>query len=367
MLSLLWLTENYPPQRGGMSQSCDRIIHGLRSVGYEIEIIHFVSKTSGNAQRKQQQFGGYKAINFEDSESHTLNLAWNYIERLDNFDYIVCFGGYLPMIAAPIYSKWKGIRLVTFLRGNDFDTSIFIPRKRNILEDTLGQSEIVFSVSNHKLQKAKKWLPDINIHYVPNGIEKTDWVATQSEIEFASKWIASNGKGHLVLGIFGQLKAKKGVQFLLNALRKTSFTTQLHLLFIGDVEASLLTQIQASAYSYNLISFQDRYELLKYYLCCEAILIPSFYDGMPNVLLEAGALGIPVIGAAVDGMADVIEHGEDGFLFRAGDENDCRKVLYDFVELSKSRREEIGVAIKTKIFNYYTAENETKNYQQLLG
>ncbi len=144
MRKILWLTENYPPQRGGMAQSCDRIIHGLRSVGFEIEIIHFTNKRVGNLQRKQQKNGGYTAIEFEESEAHTLNLAWNYIKTLEKFDYLACFGGYLSMIGAPLFSKWKEIPLITFLRGNDFDVSVFVPRKRNILEDALANPNLCF-------------------------------------------------------------------------------------------------------------------------------------------------------------------------------------------------------------------------------
>ena len=42
--NLLWLTENYPPQRGGMAVSCDRIVRSLREAGVIIEVAHFSSR-----------------------------------------------------------------------------------------------------------------------------------------------------------------------------------------------------------------------------------------------------------------------------------------------------------------------------------
>ncbi|MEM6831416.1 MAG: hypothetical protein AAF551_12965, partial [Bacteroidota bacterium] len=80
-IRILWLTENYPPQRGGMAQSCDRIINGLRKVGYVIEIIHFTSQPS-RKERKTQKMGGYTSVGFVESESHTLNMTWHYIKDL---------------------------------------------------------------------------------------------------------------------------------------------------------------------------------------------------------------------------------------------------------------------------------------------
>ncbi len=366
MPSLLWLTENYPPQRGGMSQSCDRIIYGLRKLDYIVEIIHFTNRGKNSIKRKQQEAGGYVSISYQESESHTINLAWNYIERLGDFDYLVSFGGYLPMIAAPIFSKWKNIKLVTFLRGNDFDTSIFVPRKRKMLEDSLAQSSTIFCVSQNKVMKVSKWLPNLNVHFVANGIDCSQWEATQSEIDFAASWNNKNSKNKVCLGVFGQLKAKKGISFLLKSLRKTSYDTKIHLLFIGDVESNLKEEIENASFSTTVISFQDRYELLKYYLCCDAVLVPSFYDGMPNILLESGALGKPIIGSNVDGISDLIDHGTDGLLFEPGDEGGCRKAIYEFLELSIEERINLGEKLKSKILNQYTARHESKSYQQHL-
>ncbi|MFN3315646.1 MAG: hypothetical protein ACK40K_02455, partial [Raineya sp.] len=39
-MKVLWLTENYPPNRGGMAQSCDRIVFNLRKNSVEIHLLH---------------------------------------------------------------------------------------------------------------------------------------------------------------------------------------------------------------------------------------------------------------------------------------------------------------------------------------
>ncbi|MDW7694500.1 glycosyltransferase family 4 protein [Flammeovirgaceae bacterium SG7u.111] len=366
MPKLLWLTDNYPPQRGGMSQSCDRIVNGLRCAGFTIEIIHFVNKGRKLA-RKQQQNGGYTAMPFAGSEAHVLNLTWNYIKTLGEFDYIVCFGGYLSMIGAPVFSKWSGTALVTLIRGNDLDNSIFTPRKRSVLEDALRQSEFVFTVSSDKAEKVRKWLGHEAVHYIPNGIDKKEWIPTASETDFAQTWKETNSAGKLTLGLFGQLKDKKGLDFFLEALRRTSLAEKAHLLLIGEIEEYLMDELEQMACTFTLLPFHDRYELMKYYLCCDALVIPSFYDGMPNVLLEAGALGKNIIASEVDGMADILEHGNDGLLFAPGNEDECRKVLYQYFAMPEEERNLLGERLKSKIENQYSQEHEIEAYKKFLA
>ncbi|UII25860.1 glycosyltransferase family 4 protein [Fulvivirga maritima] len=362
----LWLTDNYPPQRGGMAQSCDRIINGLRQAGVEIDIIHFTSK-EGKAKKQQQQNGSYTSIPFSNSEAHVLNVAWNHIKTLPPFDFIVCFGGYISMTGAPIYSQWLNTRLVTLIRGNDLDAGIFTPRKRGILEDALRQSQLVCTVSSDKADKITKWLNHANAQFVANGIDLNEWQPTHSEKQFAMEWRKTNlPEKKTVLGIFGQLKAKKGLDFFLESIKRTSWSTNAHLLLIGETEEHLENLLDSTDLTYSILPFHDRYELMKYYLCCNAIVIPSFYDGMPNVLLEAGALAIPVIGARVDGMADVITNNEDGLLFEPGNEDDCKRTLYQFFRMPEDQQKALGENLKRTIETKYTVDHEIDNYKKLL-
>ena len=341
-----------------MAQSCDRIVDGLRKAGYSIEVIHFTSQKQPLV-RVQQQGGGRTPVYYYESEAHTLNVTWTYLKTLGDFDYIVAFGGYLAMIGAPIFKKWLDIELITFLRGNDFDTSIFTPRKRETLEYALKESKIVFSVSREKAWKVNQWLSEVEVHFVPNGIAISDWEPAPGELDFAQQW-KQERSGKLTLGFMGQLKAKKGIDFFLEAFSKTNLKEQFHFLFIGDIDPDLLEVLTQDEIHFTHLAFLDRYELMKHYLCCDAVMIPSFYEGMPNVMLEAGALGIPVIASAVDGMKDLLEHNKDGLLFQAGDLDACRRVLYDFA--AHESREELGKALQQKIRNQYTSEHETEEY-----
>lgn len=360
---ILWLTENYPPQRGGMAQSCDRIISHLRQTGWTVDVVHFING-SDSYQRTQQINGWHLRVPFEESEAHTLNRAWEAI-RHQPVHAMVCFGGYLPMLAAPVFAKWMNVPLFTCIRGNDFDAAVFTPRKRDMMRDALEASAVVCAVSSDKVEKIQKLYPEVDVRFIPNGIELSAWEPSVSEKQFARQWRATELNGKKCMGLFGQLKAKKGVDFLFESLQESVLLNQLHFLLIGECSEELTTRLAEQSVSFTHIQFLDRFELLKYYACCDALVIPSFYDGMPNVLLEAGALAIPVLASAVDGMKDVIHDRHSGLLFAAGDAPACKKAFFDFLEMTDDERHQLGANLRRTIESTYTVHHETNQYDQL--
>ncbi|HEY3567065.1 MAG TPA: glycosyltransferase family 4 protein [Thermoanaerobaculia bacterium] len=59
----------------------------------------------------------------------------------------------------------------------------------------------------------------------------------------------------------------------------------------------------------------------------DALLLPSYSEGCPLVMLEAMAIGLPVLASRVGGIPEVIAHGENGFLFDPSDVNGMRTTL----------------------------------------
>lgn len=363
-MRICFLTENYPPQRGGMSQSCDRIVDGLRKRNYTIDVVHFTNRT-GNIRTTQQLNGIYISIPFEDSEAHTLNLAWNYLEK-QNYNLLICFGGYLPVMAAPVYAKWMNAPLLTLLRGNDFDAAIFTPRKRDLLKDALVASDHVCVVSSDKQWKLAKLFPDVQISFVPNGIELASWQVSPSEVSLAQQWRTENTLGKICIGVFGQLKAKKGLDLLVRCMVSLNQHNAFHLLLVGEISEEMNNMLSEAHISFSHYAFMDRYELIKYYLCCDAVAIPSYYDGMPNVLLEAAALGILVLASNIDGMKDVMQGITDELLFTPGDFKACREVLSLFLEADTTQRLKWGNDLKKNIETKFTNQHETDAYEKIM-
>lgn len=369
MKRFLWITENYYPSRGGMSQSCDRITTNLRQNGVYIDILHLTTAQLSKKE-KQGSNGNYYAIELNEDQAHSINLAWIKAEQLhaeSAYTHVVAFGGNLPLVAAPVFAKWLGAKLITLLRGNDFDMAVFSSRKQDILLQALRQSELVCTVSSDKKQKINQLLPGVSVEYVPNGITP-NWKLLPSDIENAKKWKSELhiDKEILIIGLFGVLKAKKGFDFFLEALRVAHLITDVHLIITGEILPESLHKLQNSEISYSMLPFQDRYDLLQYYAVCDAIALPSFYDGMPNVLLEAGAVGIPPIVSDIPGLTDVVENKNFGWIFQNNNIKEAATQLLAFAETPAQERKKIGENIKNRILEHFNDQKETQHYLKLL-
>ncbi|MDA9003974.1 glycosyltransferase family 4 protein [bacterium] len=364
-MNILWLTENYPPSRGGMSQSCDRLITSLRQNGVMVHIIHFTNR--GEAFHTLRQVNGYyTALPKSNDIEHSLNLALVFIENnvdTQQYDAIIAFGGLYPIVAAPVFSKLFCLPLYVCFRGNDFDLALFNFKRRAALNEAIEQAKGIFAVSKDKINRIKALHPAANVCYTPNGIDTDNWLALKSEEHFATQWLTENNcTSKIVLGLFGYLKEKKGIYFLINAIISHDLCNKINLLMSGDQSIEIMELMDAHGISYTLLPFQDRVELIKYYLCCDWVVIPSFYDGMPNVLLEAGALGIPIIASMVDGMKDVIEHEKDGLLFKPLCEKNCASILHAAITIDIEKRQIMGANLSKKIHKKYTTANEIMPY-----
>ncbi|MFA6957985.1 MAG: glycosyltransferase family 4 protein [Thermoanaerobaculia bacterium] len=362
----LLLTENYPPDRGGMAQSCDRIVRGLR-LGGDVDIVHF-SRRHGAIERETHERGALIRCPADDDPGHWINLLWNEI-RDERPSHVVAFGGHVPMLAAPSLATWSGAPLLTLVRGNDFDAALFSPRRGWILRDALSRSALVAAVSRDHVRRISALFPHVPVRWIPNGIDTAEWKLEPHDLERARAWRAEHVEpGRRVLGLFGQLKSKKGGSFFLDALRRAGRDGRFHLLVVGEAEPEMLARLLSieSAASWTHVPFVDRWELLPYYAACDLVVIPSHYDGLPNVLLEAGALGIPPLASTAGAMPDLLDDGDSALLFRAGDPHDCRHAIEAAAAIPDDDLRALGIRLAEKIAREFDAASEAERYREAL-
>ena len=366
-LRALWLTETYPPSRGGMAQSCDRIVRGLRRSGVLVDVLHFVPTARGGRPwvLEEQAAGRYLSCPVEDDPAHALNRAWSALQaRPEAITHVVAFGGSRPMMAGPVLAAWLGVPLVTLIRGNDFDAAVFSTRRRPILDDALSRSALVIANSRSKVERIAAMHPGTRTRWVPNGIE-AEWALAPSDRAHAATWRAQRD-GKLTLGLFGQLKAKKGGVFLLEALARSGVADRFHLLLAGWMAPDMQAWLAEHELEHTALPFLDRYELLPWYAACDFLAIPSFYDGLPNVLVEAAALGVPLLASRVDGMADVLTDGKTAFLFDPGDEPRAAWALQRAARLDADGRERMAAACRELARTTLDGDREIASYVQAL-
>lgn len=108
----------------------------------------------------------------------------------------------------------------------------------------------------------------------------------------------------------------------------------------------------------NLGRINNETGLAKIYNLADVFVMPSVEDNLPNVVLEAMACGLPVVGFGIGGISDVIVHKKTGYLAQPYDVEDFARgiqwVLFSDNKLSQNCRE--------KILKEYTLEHQAQQY-----
>jgi glycosyltransferase involved in cell wall biosynthesis len=125
----------------------------------------------------------------------------------------------------------------------------------------------------------------------------------------------------------GRFVEKKGVVHLLKAMRALeSQSAAVDLVLIGDGPIAEALKRQASGLKHaRFLGWLPNDEVRRFMRGALALCVPSVAarrgdaEGLPNVVLEAMACAVPVIGSRAGGIAEAVEHGRTGFLVPQAD------------------------------------------------
>ena len=145
-----------------------------------------------------------------------------------------------------------------------------------------------------------------------------------------------------VFAFAGRIVRDKGVNELVRAfakLRRTLAGTpaDARLLLLGNFEDALdpiADDVRAEIFRENSGIFAPGYQndLRPYYAAANAFVLPSRREGFPNVVLQAGAMGVPAIVSNISGCNEIIREGENGTIVPKDDESTLFPAMKRFVE-----------------------------------
>lgn len=90
-------------------------------------------------------------------------------------------------------------------------------------------------------------------------------------------------------------------------------------------------------------------EVHDFYKKCSAVVLPSYHEGMANVLLEASSTGRPVLASNIPGCRETFDEGITGFGFKEKSAEKLTDSLKHFIELDYDKKADMGMAARKKI------------------
>lgn len=164
-------------------------------------------------------------------------------------------------------------------------------------------------------------------------------------------------KGKTVIGTAARLYHEKGVDVLLKAFAVVQKSAlNVHLLIVGDgVQNDYLQKLASDLGIDDACSWLGRLpwnEAMAYLTLMDIVVVPSRFEGFGLTAIEAMACKKPVVASNVDGLAEIIQDRQNGFLVSPEDVNGFAKRILELIK-DEARRKSIGEAARKCVEEKY--------------
>ena len=175
--------------------------------------------------------------------------------------------------------------------------------------------------------------------------------------------------GKLVFLLIARMLWDKGVQEFVDAARLVkSKNNNVEFLLLGPADVQNPTAISRDTIEkwvaegvvkYLGVSDDVRNEIGT----ADCVVLPSYYrEGVPRSLLEAAAMGKPIITTNAVGCKEVVDDGINGYLCNARDSHDLAEKITKIIELTEEERKAMGVNSRKKVEQYFDEEMVLNKY-----
>ncbi len=209
------------------------------------------------------------------------------------------------------------------------DTESRLRNARNVFVERLslrGARRLIAVSSSLQRYLRERGYASARICEIPNGVPMTD----RARLRYVPG-------SELVLGTLALFRPRKGIEVLLDAMahvREAGVPVRLHAVGPFETaayEASVKNMTQALGLQDAVTWAGFRSDVEAQFRRMHVFVLPSLFgEGMPMVLLEAMAAGLPVVSTRVEGIPQVVREGRDGLLATPGDARELADALLRF-------------------------------------
>jgi colanic acid/amylovoran biosynthesis glycosyltransferase len=197
------------------------------------------------------------------------------------------------------------------------------------------------------------------VHVVHCGLERA-FYAKVPEPDMLSRRLVCVGrlckqKGQLLLIEAAKQLLEKGVNF--------------ELVLAGDgelrTEVDMLIQRHKLGADIRVTGWISSRQVREEFLAARALVLPSFAEGLPVVIMEAMALSRPVISTFVAGIPELVRAGKNGWLVPAGDVDALAGAMEDCLNASPTTLKKMGRAAQAEVLNRHDIDIEAAKLREL--
>ena len=190
-----------------------------------------------------------------------------------------------------------------------------------------------------------------------NGIDTSyfdsERISENQREEFLTRLIIQ--KKDFVFIFVGRLVGDKGINELIDAFARIK-DSNVKLLLVGGLESDLdplkSETIHEIDKNKNIISVGFQKDVRPYFAISHCLVFPSYREGFPNVVLQAGAMGLPSIVSNINGCNEIIQEGINGSIIPSKDRESLYTVMHKIISDEAWRKQLAGNARDIIVSHY---------------
>lgn len=358
-MKILMLNHEFPPVGGGAGNATRHLARELAALGIEVRIV----TTAFGSLTRREETEGYEieripAVRSRALEARPIDIgtflasAWGRlpgIVRTFRPHLIHAFFGFPAGFVAASLRRRSAVPYIVSLRGRDVHAGKSAAGRgpsgvlRRVTEWAWKNAAALVSVSEGLKRIALEISPGMDVTVIPNGVDSKVFRPGDGTVD----------SEEVVVLFVGRLEPYKRIHDLLQAVSRlrAGASGRIRLRIAGD--GSLRGEIPRAVEALDL---QDTVEMLGHvtaeripelYRQAHIFVLPSLVEGMPNVILEAMASGIPTVATRVPGSEELIVPGETGLLCAPMRVDDLARHLRTLVE-NPALRKRMGRAARSE-------------------
>ena len=362
------LTNQYPPDTGGVGNSAHRVANYLASQSLSVHVLHFrkshtplpldeAVETTGEGpvtvHRAQVWHPDWK-ISIKDggkitSEAEVLTRynremfdIVNGLQARYGFDLLHGFFLYPAGFVATTAAKLHGVKSIASIRGNDIGKYMFDPLRAGFVASSLRNADFVTSVARSLLDTADRAIEPVArksrviLNSLDPGIARAQ---TRPALELRGT----------VIGSSGLIRYKKGLLYLFKALARLRARHEFTLLLAGDFFNEEEERIHTRALQEHGLADRTiitgrltRQEMFDHLPLFDILAFPSlFAEGCPLSMMEGMAMGRTLLASRTGAIPELIRDCESGLLVEPGSPEELESALERLI-LDPQERERLG-------------------------
>jgi glycosyltransferase involved in cell wall biosynthesis len=204
------------------------------------------------------------------------------------------------------------------------------------------------------------------LHFITNGIDLASFRSSNGP---ALRQHLGIGEREKVIGVIANLRPEKNHKLLISAfdtVAKSMGETRLVLVGFDCMDGELQRFAAKSQASDKILFLGSRHDVPDLLAMFDIFCLPSIHEGLPLTVLEAMAAGVPVVGADVMGINEVIAHDVNGLLFPCNDEARLADALLRLLR-DEDLRSRLARAGESFVAKHFSLDDEVNSYDRLFA